>query len=138
MYMKKFMIALIAVAAMSLLASCAVTTDSTESSSETFENTTDASSDVTSSTSKNDKEEHKAAQLIKYVKSNMARLRADMAVGEGEHLETLAALMSVEPVQKEKFYALTKNHFNELFNAPDTTAEQLLANLRVTMTGAAI
>jgi ABC-type enterochelin transport system substrate-binding protein len=114
---------------MSLLSSCAVTTESTEASSETFENTTEASSDLTSSTSSRDDDETSAAKVLKFVKSNFIRLRADMAVGEGEYLSTLASLLSLDNTKKEQFYALTKNNFNQLFVSSETTAEELVAQI---------
>jgi ABC-type enterochelin transport system substrate-binding protein len=114
---------------MSLLSSCAVTTESTEASSETFENTTEASSDLTSSTSSRDDDKTSAAKVLKFVKSNFIRLRADMAVGEGEYLSTLASLLSLDNTKKEQFYALTKNNFNQLFVSSETTAEELVAQI---------
>lgn len=114
---------------MLFVSACAVTTDSTKSSSETFQNTTDASSDLTSSTSHRDENNDHDEQVLKFVQSNYTRLRSDIAVGEGEHLKTLATLLSIDDANKDRFYAMTKNKFNHLFVSSDTTAKQFIANL---------
>jgi hypothetical protein len=125
--------ALISVVAMffsiSILSSCAVTTESTEASSETFGNTSDASTELTSSTSEKDEEDKEAARLLRYVRANFDRIRSDIAVGEGEHLATLAVLLDVDQSKTSQFYQLSKNHFNELYPNDETTPEQLVTHL---------
>lgn len=111
------------------VSSCAVTTDSTESSSETFQNSSDASSDVTSSTSHREEDKDHNEKVLKFVQANFARLRSDIAVGEGEHLTTLATLLSIDDAKKDRFYSMAKNKFNRLFVSSNTTAKQFIANL---------
>ncbi len=115
--------------AISLLSSCAVTTESTEASSETFGNTSDASTDLTSSTSEKDEEDKQAARLLRYVRANFDRIRSDIAVGEGEHLATLAVLLDIDESKTHQFYQLSKSHFNELYPYDETTPEQLVKHL---------
>lgn len=124
-------IALVAIIlfSISLLSSCAVTTESTEASSETFENTSDASTELTSSTSERDEEEKQAVRVLRFVKANFSRIRSDMAVGKGEYLTTLAVLLRIDDAKSQEFYQLSKNNFNHLFVSDETSAEQLVANL---------
>lgn len=113
----------------SLLMACAVTEKSIEASSETFENTTDASGDLTSSTSGRDESKKGSARIEKYVSTNFAQLKADMAVGGGEHLSTLASLLELDDSRRSKFYTLTHDRFNRLIVSSKTTPKEFLANL---------
>ena len=75
-----------------ILTSCAFTNTMTE----TIENTSDASTDFTSSTSP--RADHRAssrARAVAFADANFARLRAEMAVGNGEHLASLGFLLGV-------------------------------------------
>ncbi|TXL01777.1 hypothetical protein BMR02_01410 [Methylococcaceae bacterium HT1] len=94
----------------SILSSCAVTERAPESSPDVKQTQQDP--------------------VEEYIKSNFAQLRSDMAVGEGECLARLATLLAIKEIDKRRFYVLTKNKFNSLFVSPETTAEQLLINLR--------
>lgn len=135
---KNYIVLITAFFIASILTSCAVTTDTTESSSETFEHTSEASTELTSSTSPQSDEEAEEAKLIKFVETNFAKLRADIAVGEGEYLTTLAVLLDIDKNKKEQFYSLTKSNFDKLFLSPDTTAKQFIANLNNEITKANI
>lgn len=61
--------------------------------------------------------------------ANIDGLARDMAVGGGENLETLAALMEVEEADQPAFYALTKRNFATLFPSDGVTAGDMLTNL---------
>lgn len=112
-----------------LVSACAPILGAFEGSTETFENTTDALTDVTSSTSPRDKEK-KEAEIQQFTKVNFARLRSDMAVGQGEHLTSLAVLMEIDDNQKAQFYRMTKERFDRLFSSSETTSVELVANIR--------
>ncbi len=129
MFNKSLFLTAVMLFAISLLSSCAVTTESTEASSETFGNTSDASTDLTSSTSERDEEDKEAARLLRYVKANFDRIRSDIAVGEGEHLATLAVLLDIDQSKTDQFFQLSKSHFNELYPYNDTTPEQFVKHL---------
>jgi hypothetical protein len=117
--------------AMLVLSSCAVTTDSTKSSTETFENTTDASSEFTSSTSPRDNEHHpQRARVNEFTTGNFERLRADVAVGNGEHLAALAALLGIAEADRPAFYRFAKARFSAWFSSDRTSAADFLARLR--------
>ena len=114
-----------------MLSSCAVTTESTKSSSETFRNTSEASTKFTSSTSPGggSSSKSKDEKALEFTKANFARVRSDMAVGGGEHLESLAALLGISDSHKSEFFSLTKNNFSTLFSSEHTTAEEMLTKL---------
>lgn len=118
--------------ALVLLTSCATTTAPTEASTETFGNTTDATSRLTSSTSPGESAAN-YAQAVRFVQKNYARVKTDMARGNGEHLETLAALLEVPAVERERFYAMAKNNFARLYPQPDTAAREMLQVLSLQM-----
>ena len=124
---RSFKFFVIAVPALILLASCAVTTESTEGTSETFLNTSEVSTDFSSSTFP--RGDGDSANAIKYIHFNMARLRADMAVGQGEYLSSLAVVMDINETKKPAFYHMTKAKFHQLFASPNTSAEELLGKL---------
>lgn len=115
----------------SALTSCAVTEKSLEASSETFENTTDTSEDITSSTSEREDFKHnQSARLSRYVKHNFTRLKADMAVGGGEYLSTLAALLAIDDARKPDFYEFARHNFDRLVSSSSTTPDQFLTSLQ--------
>lgn len=117
------------------MASCSVTTAPTDASSGTTGQTTDASSDVTSSTTLDDDDEEKEIkeeekEVEEFVTANFSQLRTDMSVGRGEYLAALATLMSVNEADKDQFYAITKNNFSSIFLSSQTTAKELIVNLK--------
>lgn len=69
------------------------------------------------------------AKTLAFIKANFNQLRSEMAVGEGDTLVKLADLLGIQEAEKKQFYALTQSSFNQLFVSPETTAEQLLANI---------
>ncbi|MCL7461300.1 DUF3015 domain-containing protein [Pseudomonas sp. NW5] len=59
--------------------------------------------------------------------SIMDELSEDMARGEGEALTTYAVILGVQPQDREHFAAVTHQHFNQIFNSANVTAEQVHA-----------
>ena len=110
------------------VSSCAVTIDSLKASSETIHNTTDASSDFTSSTSPREaKTPYQGAKA--FTSYNFARLREDMAIGGGEHLASLAALLNIPDSNRPAFFRFTKERFSAWFNSEQATPDEVLAKL---------
>lgn len=126
----RFIIVITLIASSMILSSCAVTTRATEGSSETFGNTSEASSKFSSSTFPNSDDEAKLEEVTKFARTNLERLRADMAVGHGEYLTALAILLEISKSRQEAFYTMTKTRYRHLFNSPETTAEELLVRLK--------
>jgi len=145
MFYRKFSSAIAFFILACFMTACSVTTAPTDASSGTSGQSTDASSDLTSSTtlddddddkddSEGDSEEEEIKQEEKeveeFVTANFSQLRADMSVGRGEYLTTLATLMSVNEGDKDRFYAITKNNFSSIFVSSQTTAKELIVNLK--------
>jgi hypothetical protein len=110
------------------VSSCAVTIDSLKASSETIHNTTDASSDFTSSTSPREARTPKQGAQA-FTSYNFARLREEMAVGGGEHLASLAALLNIPDSNRPAFFRFTKERFSAWFNSEQATPDEVLAKL---------
>jgi hypothetical protein len=66
------------------------------------------------------------AQLNHFTGSNLDRLAADMATGEGETLTAFGTLMQVAPHDRDAFNTFTQDHFAELFASDTTQAGQML------------
>lgn len=69
------------------------------------------------------------AKLEMFTGANLAGLAGDMAAGQGENLESLAALMGVEEQDKARFFEATKQNFARIFPSDTVTAGDVLANL---------
>ena len=111
------------------VSSCAVTVESLKASSETIHNTTDASSDFTSSTSPREARTSKQGAAKAFTSYNFARLREDMAIGGGEHLASLAALLNIPDSNRPAFFRFTKERFSAWFNSEQATPDEVLAKL---------
>ena len=69
------------------------------------------------------------ARTTMFAAANVDRLARDMAMGQGESLDTLAYLMGIVPHDQPHFFHLTKTHFGEIFSSDDITAGEMLTNL---------
>jgi hypothetical protein len=69
------------------------------------------------------------ARLNMYAGANIDRLQRDMALGQGESLDTLSHLMGVQESDRPAFLQLTKSHFGEIFPSDEVTAGQMLTVL---------
>ena len=133
MIFSKFYSIVAVLASVFFLLSCSITTAPTEASSATTGQTTDASSDLTSSTSTQDDDDDVDAEDVEveeFVSLNFSQLRSDMSVGEGEYLTSLASLLTIDDADKGRFYAMTKNNFNQLFISSQTTPKELVIHLK--------
>ena len=70
-----------------------------------------------------------AARLNMYAGANIDRLQRDIALGQGESLDTLAHLMGVQDADRSAFSSLAKSHFGDIFPSDDVTAGQMLTTL---------
>jgi len=66
-----------------------------------------------------------------FVESNYETLAKEMAVGEGENLTTLAALLGCSGEQAGAFGNYTQEHYDTLFQTAETTPAQMLDVLKV-------
>lgn len=73
------------------------------------------------------------AKMSMFTGENMESLALDMSRGEGEALETVAALMEIADEDRAAFYTLTKDNFARIYSSADVTAGEVIANLRQVM-----
>ena len=119
LYRQTYHFTLIAVVGGMLLGACSLTTEPTESSS-----------DFTSSTSPNSSSKSNPEPKAKaFTSDNFARLKEDMALGRGEHLASLAALLGIPEKHQAEFFALTKEKFSSLVRSEQITADEMFAAL---------
>ena len=74
-----------------------------------------------------------SAKVQVFASANMNKLARDMAVGEGETLDSLADLMEIDEADKAKFFALTKTNFDTIYPSRDVTTGEMLSALQDVM-----
>lgn len=72
-------------------------------------------------------------KISMFTGDNLDQLASNMAVGEGEALETLAELMGIETEDRAAFYKAARDNFEIIFSSAEVTAEQVLAALNEVM-----
>lgn len=65
--------------------------------------------------------------------SSLDNLAVDMARGDGETLESLAALLAVEDQDKPRFFAAMQDNFVRIFPNEDVTAEEVLVSMNAVL-----
>jgi len=70
-----------------------------------------------------------------FVAANYKNLAKEMAIGEGESLNTLAGLMGCSANQTQHFATFTKENYNAIFTSEQETPSQMLASLKKGLTG---
>ncbi|MBT8437310.1 MAG: DUF3015 domain-containing protein [Gammaproteobacteria bacterium] len=75
-----------------------------------------------------------SAEVQVFASANMDKLARDMAVGEGETLDSLADLMKIDKADKAKFFTLTKTNFDKIYPSVDVTTGEMLSALQDVMT----
>jgi hypothetical protein len=73
------------------------------------------------------------AEVDDFIDSNMERVARDMSTGQGESLETLAALMGIQGQDKQAFFQLSKNNFTTIYSRDDVTSKEVLTSLKTAM-----
>ena len=63
-----------------------------------------------------------------FVNDNLDSLAMDSARGEGETIDTLAAMWGMEEADRAHFASLVQSRFDEIFTSQDATAEDVLNN----------
>ena len=74
-----------------------------------------------------------SARLPMFAGANLDQLSAEMAAGQGETLESLAALYKVEAGDRAAFFAMTQAHYGEIFASPEATTADVLAAVETAM-----
>ena len=71
-----------------------------------------------------------SAEVRLFASANMDKLARDMAIGEGETLNSLAELMRIDQSDKPLFFTLTKANFDKIYVSEDVTTGEMLTALR--------
>lgn len=72
-------------------------------------------------------------RLPMFAGTNLDQLSAEMAAGQGETLEGLAALYNVEAADRAAFFSLTQAHYGEIFASAEATTADVLAGVEAAM-----
>jgi len=73
----------------------------------------------------------KNEKVEKFVADNMDSLAADMAMGRGESLDTLAELMNVPVEKKAEFYASLQSNFTKIYTSEKVESADIIDNIAV-------
>jgi hypothetical protein len=65
--------------------------------------------------------------------SSLDNLATDVARGQGETLESLAALMAVEPDDRARFFASLQGDFGRLFPSEDVTVDEVIVSINAVL-----
>ncbi|MDH5612867.1 MAG: DUF3015 domain-containing protein [Gammaproteobacteria bacterium] len=74
-----------------------------------------------------------SAAADSFLDANMERVARDMSTGQGEALETLAALIGIEEADKAAFYTVSHENFKKIYSRDDVTSGEVLASLKAVM-----
>lgn len=72
-------------------------------------------------------------QTAMFIDGNKPKLARDMARGQGETLDSLAALLGIPDQQKAGFYRVAKENYSRIFPSSDVSADEIRASLRAVM-----
>lgn len=64
-----------------------------------------------------------------FLDTNLDKVAYEMAVGEGETLESLASLIGVTEADKAVFFAATRTHFAEIIPSGQASTQEVMAGL---------
>jgi hypothetical protein len=65
--------------------------------------------------------------------SSLDSLATDVARGQGETLESLAALMAVEPEDRTRFFASLQGNFERIFPSDDVTVDDVIVSMNAVL-----
>ena len=76
---------------------------------------------------------HSNWKTAKFIDSNMNKLARDISVGQGESLDALSSLLSVDSADKEAFNTALKANFGSIYTSADVTSDDIAKNLRAVL-----
>lgn len=65
--------------------------------------------------------------------SSLDNLATDVARGQGETLDSLAALMAVAPEDQPRFFASLQGHFDQIFPSEDVSVDEVIVSLNAVL-----
>ncbi|HHH48313.1 MAG TPA: DUF3015 domain-containing protein [Gammaproteobacteria bacterium] len=72
-------------------------------------------------------------ERVNFVAANLDNLSQEMAQGAGSHMQALAAMYDIAPVDRAQFYQLTQREMPKLLDSSRAGAQALLASLDTAM-----
>lgn len=69
------------------------------------------------------------AAVSSFMAANLDKVAHDIAIGQGESLDTVASLMEMNDEHKAVFFQAAKENFQSIFPSTETTSEQALKNM---------
>jgi len=74
-----------------------------------------------------------SARVPLFASANVDQLAAEIAAGEGETLEALAALYEIDAADQADFFAFAQSRYSELFSSAEVTSGEVVARLEAAM-----
>ncbi len=90
---------------------------------------------ISSGTSECEKPEAlvRSEKVKSFVAGNMDALATDIARGQGEYLDTLAALLEIPDAGRADFYARLKANFSGIYASDGVTSEEVLTRIEAVL-----
>lgn len=76
---------------------------------------------------------HSNWKTASFINSNMNRLAKDISVGQGESVEALSSLLSVDSADQEAFKTALKANFSSIYTSSEVTAEDVAKNIQTVL-----
>jgi len=106
------------------VSACTIATDPTKGTSDSTASTSGSGKTKTA-----DGVLKEDQRVNEFASVNFNKLKEDMAIGQGEHLASLATLLGVTQDHQAEFFAFTKEKFPSIFTSQHVTPEEMLAAL---------
>ena len=68
-----------------------------------------------------------------FMSANIDKVAHDMAIGQGESIDTLATLMGMSEDHKARFFSISKNNFDRIFSSASTTSDEAISAMAAIM-----
>ena len=75
------------------------------------------------------------ARIQQYVADNLDQLATDIAVGQGESLDALADLMSIQSKDRTALYTSLQSNFDNIFTTSTVSSQDVVKNLDKVING---
>lgn len=72
-------------------------------------------------------------RLNMFTGSNLDKLSAEMAVGQGEALNSMVSIMGIQAADKPTFFHMVKSNYGHIFSSNDVTSGQVLHTVQQLM-----
>jgi len=74
------------------------------------------------------------AVIKEYANANVDRLAAEMSMGQGEHLTTMAELQGIKPgADRQAYYSMLQQNFASIYSSSNVTGSQVVDHVEALM-----